>query len=67
MTKKITLNGEAQHTNAVTVAGLVEALKLDPRLIAIEQNRSIVPFSAYESAAVNDDDVIEIVHFVGGG
>ena len=51
-----------------TVAGLLGALKIDPRLVVIEHNRTILrDRAAYSSLPLNDGDVVEIVHFVGGG
>jgi thiamine biosynthesis protein ThiS len=51
-----------------TVAGLLGSLRIDPRLVVIEHNRTILrDRDAYASVALSDGDVIEIVHFVGGG
>ena len=51
-----------------TVAGLLGALKIDPRLVVVEHNRTILrDRTAYSSLPLNDGDVVEIVHFVGGG
>ena len=51
-----------------TIAGLLGSLEIDPRLVVIEHNRTILrDRDAYASLSLNDGDVIEIVHFVGGG
>lgn len=51
-----------------TVAGLLGSLAIDPRLVVVEHNRSILrDKEAYGSLSLSDGDVIEIVHFVGGG
>ena len=51
-----------------TVAGLLGSLRIDPRLVIVEHNRTILrDRDAYASLALRDGDVIEIVHFVGGG
>ena len=65
---KIILNGEEKGLDGpVSVAGLAEALGLDPRKVAVERNLEIVPRSAYSTTSIADGDRIEIVHFVGGG
>ena len=65
---EITLNGEAKQLDgALTVAGLLAALELEPRKIAVERNLEIVPKSLYGEVALADGDQIEIVQFVGGG
>lgn len=65
--KTITLNGESRRTSAETIAALVRELELDPAKVAVERNREIVPRSTLSEAALTDGDVLEVVHFVGGG
>ena len=64
---QITLNGETRRTFAQTIAALVRELELEPAKVAVERNREIVPRSTLETAPLGDGDVLEIVHFVGGG
>lgn len=66
-TKTITLNGETRQTSTETIADLVRELELAPEKVAVERNGEIVPRSTLEEAALGDGDVLEIVHFVGGG
>src|SRR3546814_14153691 len=65
--KQITLNGDAHCTAAPTIAALAAELGLDPAKVAVERNGVIVPRSTLGEAALADGDVLEIVHFVGGG
>ena len=51
----------------VLVLALAESLNLNPRQVAIERNRQIVPKSTYGEVTLNDGDEIEIVRFIGGG
>ncbi len=51
----------------LTVAGLLSALALESRKIAVERNLEIVPKSLYGETNLTDGDRIEIVQFVGGG
>ena len=67
MTKSITLNGAPHRSAAATIADLVRELDLAPEKVAVERNGAIVPRSTLAEAALNADDVLEIVHFVGGG
>lgn len=65
---KLWVNGEERAVQAVAdVAGLVAALGLDSRKVAIERNLEIVPRSTYAETPVAEGDRIEIVHFIGGG
>ncbi len=64
----IWINGEQRTVDQVRdVAGLVAALSLDPRKVAVERNLEIVPRSTYAATPVAEGDRFEIVHFIGGG
>ncbi|MEO6093253.1 MAG: sulfur carrier protein ThiS [Novosphingobium sp.] len=64
----LTVNGEPRRIVAgATIAALVAQLGLDPRKVAVERNGVIVPRSTLGEAMLGDGDVLEIVHFVGGG
>ncbi|HRJ01227.1 MAG TPA: sulfur carrier protein ThiS [Hyphomonas sp.] len=69
---KIMLNGEPLEIAAgTTVAMLVQRLSQetgrDPRGIAVERNREIVPKSEHAMTVLEDGDRLELVQFVGGG
>lgn len=65
---QIKVNGEVREFSApLSVMILAEQLKLNPKQVAVERNREIVPRSLYGDTAVNEGDEIEIVHFIGGG
>jgi thiamine biosynthesis protein ThiS len=64
---KITVNGEAKEIAPVTVQQMLEGLAVDPRRVAVEMNRVILPREAYGSTRLAEGDSLEIVHFVGGG
>lgn len=64
----ITVNGEIRRVPENTsIAHLARMLELDPAKVAVECNRHIVPRTTLETVALSDGDVLEIVHFVGGG
>jgi thiamine biosynthesis protein ThiS len=69
---KIVLNGEPLEIgHGTTVAKLVQRLSdeagRDPRSVAVERNREIVPKSEHAMTVLEDGDVVELVQFVGGG
>ena len=64
----IQLNGEPRRVSAgTTIAGMLGELGLDPRKVAVERNREIVPRGTFDDVQVSEGDAYEIVHFVGGG
>jgi len=51
-----------------TLAELLDSLRVDPRLVVVEHNRTILrDRAAYAAQELGSGDVVEIVHFVGGG
>ena len=64
----LTVNGEPRRAAAgSSIADLVRSLGLDPAKVAVEHNREIAPRSTLGSVTLAEGDVLEIVHFVGGG
>jgi sulfur carrier protein len=64
----LTLNGETRALDGpMTVAGLLAALGLEARKVAVERNEEIVPRSSYAETWLASGDALEIVHFIGGG
>ena len=65
---QLTINGEPRRAPAgSTVLSLVELLGLNPKKVAVERNFEIVPRGTHGEVVLADGDVLEIVHFVGGG
>jgi thiamine biosynthesis protein ThiS len=64
----IRVNGEPVEIAApITISGLLATLTIDPRLVAVEHNLTVVKREKYPAVVVQDGDEIEIVKFVGGG
>jgi sulfur carrier protein len=65
---QLRVNGkEIERAAGTTVSALLEQMAIDHRKVAVEQNGSIVPKSAYPSTILQAADVIEIIGFIGGG
>jgi sulfur carrier protein len=65
---EVTVNGERRQVpDGVTVRALVEHLGLTDGPVAVEVNLAVVPRAQHAEHVVAPGDVIEIVHFVGGG
>jgi thiamine biosynthesis protein ThiS len=65
---KIRINGEEKQVKeGIYLVGLLDELEIRPTRVVVELNRQIVARHAYGSTVINDGDVLEIVHFVGGG
>ena len=65
---RIELNGETREVpDELSLAQLIEDLKLTPERLAIELNRNVVRRTEWAQTMLREGDHIEIVHFVGGG
>ena len=65
---RLTVNAEP-HTfpDPLTVAELLARLGRDPRTLAVERNREVVPRADHAVTRLADGDAVEIVTLVGGG
>ncbi len=65
---EILVNGEPRQVEAdCTVATLLEELRLQPRYLAVERNRELVPRATHAACVLQTGDCVEIVTLVGGG
>lgn len=65
---EIRVNGKPRSVDrGGTVADLLTELELDGRTVVVELNRQIVRRNELSEVELQAGDVIELVHFVGGG
>jgi thiamine biosynthesis protein ThiS len=64
----IVLNGESRTIeNEVSLDRLLDLFSLPRQRVAVELNRSVVRRGDWMDTKVDDGDIIEVIHFVGGG
>ena len=65
---KVRVNGEELSVvEGLTLGGLIEQLALERGPVAVERNGEVVPRASHDDTTLVEGDVLEIVHFVGGG
>jgi sulfur carrier protein len=65
---EVIVNGEPQEIpSGTTVAALLTQLQMQPRLVAVERNRDLVPRGQHAACTLEAGDRVEIVTLVGGG
>ncbi len=65
---RIRINGQwRQVPDGICVAELLAELSLEPRRVAVEWNKQLVPRRMHAETALADEDELEIVTLVGGG
>ena len=65
---QLIINGENQQIPApLNITELLRHLQLPGDRVAVELNRQIVRRDQWPATVLQDNDRLEIVHFVGGG
>ncbi len=65
---KIKINGKIKTIiDKLTLYELINDLKIPIRKVAIELNKEIINKKEIKKIKLENNDVIEIVHFIGGG
>lgn len=69
---RLTLNGKPREidtgdSGAMPLLALLDALEVNPKLVAVAINGDVTSKSEFATACVCDGDAIEIVRMVGGG
>ncbi len=65
---QITVNGESRDLpSGTTIARLIETLNMQPKFVAVERNRELVPRAEHRGCVLQENDEIEVVTLVGGG
>ena len=65
---RVYVNGETKELSGTpSLSDLIVQLELPAARIAVELNREVVRRNDWSGTMLNENDRIEIVHFVGGG
>lgn len=65
---QIEVNGQSREVDeGMTVSVLIEQLEMDPRYLAVERNRQLVPRAEHTTTQLAAGDRLEVVTLVGGG
>ncbi|MBQ6787927.1 MAG: sulfur carrier protein ThiS [Lachnospiraceae bacterium] len=63
----VKINGNLVDAVGKTISQYLQTTDYEQKRIAVERNGEIVPKSKYSEVTIQDEDVIEVVSFVGGG
>ena len=65
---EVTSNGDRRQVESgQTLAQLLSALRLDPRMVVIERNGEIVPRDRLGVTPITAGDTLEVVQMMAGG
>lgn len=63
----VKVNGKNLDIAGKTLAEYLASAHYDPKRIAVERNGEIVPKALYNETILAEEDILEVVRFVGGG
>lgn len=63
----VTINGIDLDAAGKTIAAYLAEANYNPKRIVVERNEEIVPKAQYDQTILENNDVIEVVSFMGGG
>lgn len=65
---KIKCNGkECEIKKNQSVMDIIKQYNLNPKTVVVELNRDIIMYDDFESITLHENDIIELINFVGGG
>ena len=65
---QIRLNGKMREVaDGISIRGLLDELKLDPRRVAVQRNEDIIKRDQYETVVLQPADTVEILTIMAGG
>jgi sulfur carrier protein len=64
----LAVNGKPREVDGKpTILQFLEANKVNPLIVAVEHNGDIIKRDRYGDVVLDEGDVLEIIHVVGGG
>lgn len=64
---EININGKPEAIAVKTVLELLQAKEIEPQMVSVELNSTIIDRDAYATTSLNEGDKLELLFFMGGG
>ena len=63
----VKINGEEKEIAGKNLLEYLKEAGFEPERVVVERNLDIIPKEQFASVTIQDEDVIEVLRFVGGG
>jgi sulfur carrier protein len=63
----VTINGKSEEVQGQTVLDLLKAKSIDPQMVAVELNATMLDRDRLATTAVKEGDQLEFLFYMGGG
>jgi sulfur carrier protein len=64
---RVTINGKPEEVSGGTMLDILKAKDVEPRMVAVELNSTMLEREALSHTVVKEGDSIEFLFFMGGG
>ena len=64
---QVKINGKTEEITGGTVLDLLQAKKIEPQMVAVEVNDTVLDRNRLATTSLNDGDRVEFLFYMGGG
>lgn len=64
---QVKINGKSEDVQGPTVLDLLKAKSIDPHMVAVELNSTMVERDHFGTTKIQDGDALEFLFYMGGG
>lgn len=64
---QVKINGKPEEISGGTVLDLLQAKKIEPQMVAIEVNDTVLDRNLLATTSLNEGDRVEFLFYMGGG
>ncbi|MEX5214636.1 MAG: sulfur carrier protein ThiS [Nitrospiraceae bacterium] len=64
---QIKINGKTEEIQAATVLDVLKVKNIEPRMVAVELNESMVDRESLDRTPIREGDHLEFLFYMGGG
>ena len=64
---QVKINGKPEEISGGTVLDLLQTKKIEPRMVAVEVNDSVLDRNLLATTSLNEGDRVEFLFYMGGG
>jgi sulfur carrier protein len=64
---KLTVNGKIEETDKKNILEYLNSKNVVPEKVVIEHNGKIIKRNELGNISLNENDILEVIRFVGGG
>jgi sulfur carrier protein len=64
---QIKINGKSEEIEAATVLDVLKVKNIEPRMVAVELNESMVDRESLDTTPIREGDHLEFLFYMGGG